>query len=42
MYYIWLDGILLFKTDDKSEVDILIKGLITGGIKKDRIKTEKK
>lgn len=41
MYYIWLDGVLLFKTDDKSEVDILVKGLIAGGIKKDRIKTEK-
>ena len=42
MYYIWLDGVLLFMTADKSEVDILVKGLITGGIKKDRIKTEKK
>lgn len=42
MYYIWLDGILLFKTDDKDEVDIIVNGLVTGGIKKDRIKTEKK
>ncbi len=42
MYYIWLDGVLLFKTDDETEIDILVKGLITGGINKDRIKTEKK
>lgn len=42
MYYIWLDGVLLFKTNDESEVNILVKGLITGGIKEDRIKTEKK
>lgn len=42
MYYIWLDGVLLFMTEDKNEADILVKGLITGGIKEDRIKTEKK
>lgn len=42
MYYIWLDGILLFKTDDKDEVDIIVNGLVTGGINKDRIKTEKR
>ncbi len=42
MYYIWLDGVLLFMTEDKNEVDILVSGLITGGINKDRIKTEKK
>jgi hypothetical protein len=42
MYYIWLDGVLLFKTNDRDEVEILVKGLITGGINKDRIKTEKK
>lgn len=42
MYYIWLDGVLLFMTADKNEVDILVKGLITGGIKEERIKTEKK
>ena len=42
MYYIWLDGVLLFISNDENEVNILVKGLITGGIKEDRIKTEKK
>lgn len=31
MYYIWLDGVLPFRTADESEVEILVKGLITGG-----------